>query len=165
MPFHVLFSISSLKVISPETYWRLRTPIIFTRTLRSLHVLHRLWQQGHQTWFCPSHKFVTISVGTLATYGFIKLSGPRSLVMGVMSMFALLYLWTLLRKFSQLVQISEDVTRNWIHSANCSRWLKRYLRSIPPFRVDMGNFYYVRKTTVVLTLYVVLDNTVNLLLF
>lgn len=149
---------------SAKTSHDLRRQQTFTRTLRAMHVLHRWWQQGHQTWFCPSHKYVTMFVATLASYGVIKLKGPRSMVMGIMAIFAMLYLWTLLRKFARLLEISEDMQRNWLYQHNTSKWLKMYLRSVPAFRIDIGNFYFVKKTTIVSALWTVINNTISLLL-
>ncbi len=128
-----------------------------------MHVLHRLWQHSHQNWFCPSHKFVAISVGTLASYGVIKLHGPRSMVMGCMTALSLMYLWTLFKKFGQLYELSEQVRDNWMNSSSSTKWMKRYIRSVPIFRVDVGTFYFVKKTTVVAIMYTVLNNTVTLL--
>lgn len=157
---HWTFSIHS-KIC--KTKDGIRDPKVFTRLLRSLHVLHRFWQYTHQGWFCPSHKAIAISVGTLASYGVIKLHGPRSVVMGCMAIFSLLYLWTLLRKFGKLYEVSARTLRNWKHDPKTSRWMKRYINSVPVFRIDIGSFYFVTRTTVFLALWTVLNNTITLL--
>lgn len=147
-----------------KTIGDFRSPKVFSSTVRSLQVLHRLWQHSHQAWFCPSHKFVAISVGTLSSYGVIKLSGPRSIVMGFTAALSLLYLSTLFYKFGKLHELSGQVLENWRHSPTSTRWMRKYVRSVPTFKVDIGSFYYVQKTTVIMVMWTVLNNTVNLLL-
>ncbi|CAL8073158.1 unnamed protein product [Orchesella dallaii] len=170
--FHVYAYISCLVFIvreldpnvkKPRTRDIFRQPKVFTKTIRSLHMLHRLWQHAHQSWFCPSHKAVTISIGTLASYGVIKLRGPRSLVMGCMATLSLLYLWTLFRKFGQLHELSDQMLENWKHSTSTTKWMRKFVHSVPVLRVDIGSFYHVEKTTVITVLWTVLNNTITLL--
>jgi len=127
-------------------------------------MLHRLWQVVFQNWFCPMQKAVAIAVGSLALYGVIKLSGPRSLVMGCMATLALLYLWTIYRKFGQLHCMTEKLIDNWKNAPSSTKRIRKFVESVPALRIDIASFYYVNKTTVATVLETVLDNTITLLL-
>ncbi|ODN02859.1 hypothetical protein Ocin01_03822 [Orchesella cincta] len=170
--FHIYAYISCLVFIvreidlyvkTPRTNNMLREPQTLFKILRTLQMLHRLWQTVFQDWFIPSNKACAIAVGTLASYGVIKLSGPRSLVMGCMATLSLLYLWTMYRKFGQLHELSVKMLENWRHAPNSTKRIRKFVESVPVFRIDIGCFYYVHRTTVATVLETVLNNTITLL--
>ncbi|CAL8073162.1 unnamed protein product [Orchesella dallaii] len=170
--FHIYAYISCLVFIvremdlyvnNPRTNDSLRNPKIIMKNLRTFQMLHRLWQTVFQDLFCPYNKALAISVGTLASYGVIKLSGPRSLVMGCMATLSLLYLWTMYRKFGQLHELSGQMLEKWKHAPTSTKLMRKFVQSVPILRIDIGSFYFVHKTTVATVLDTVLNNTITLL--
>lgn len=142
----------------------LRHPKTFTMEIRNLQLLHRLWQHAHEGWFCPSHKFVAVCVATLGSYGVIKLTGPARNSMGGMATITLIYIWTLFSKFGQLNDISRDMLWNWKKHTKSTKWMRKFVSSVPIFRVHVGSFYPVERMTVFTALLTVLNNTITILL-
>lgn len=157
-------SFHSISVKSPRTWNQLRETKVCIATLRSLQNLHRLWQLNFQNWFCPSHKAVTISIATSALYGVVKLSGPRSIVMGFVAALCLMYLSTLFYKFGMFNDVVESTLENRKNSTKTSKYMKKFIKSVPVLCINIGNFYRVKKTTVIMVLYTVLNNTITLFL-
>ncbi|CAL8116744.1 unnamed protein product [Orchesella dallaii] len=159
-PFQVHFFTIAVK--HPRTDRRLREMKTCTGLLRSIQMLHRIWQLNFQHWFCPSHKATTIIVATLSLYGVIKLSGPRAIIMGFVALLCLMYLSTLFYKFGQFHEMSKKTLENWRNLPKTGKWMKKFLKSVPVFSIGIGNFYFVKKTTVVIILDGVLNNTITL---
>lgn len=86
--------------------------------------------------------------------------------MGAMAVITLVYLSVLFGKFGQLNNESINMRANWVNAHDVKRykWIKRFVASVPDFRVKIGSFYYVGTTTVFTILETVLDNTITLLL-
>lgn len=154
----------SIYVKNPRTCKHLRQSKTCAATLRSLQNLHRLWQLNFQYWFCPSHKAATICIATSALYGVVKLSGPRSIVMGFVAALCLLYLSTLFYKFGKFNDVIQKTLENWKNSTKTSKYMKKFIKSVPVLSINVGNFYHVKKTTVIMVLYTVLNNTITLFL-
>ncbi|CAL8073174.1 unnamed protein product [Orchesella dallaii] len=61
------------------------------KVLRRFRVLHRAFNHCFQSYFFPVHKSLVIAISTCAVYGVIRLTGPRAIVMGFVSLLALIY--------------------------------------------------------------------------
>lgn len=151
-----------IRVKFPRTFDRIRQPKAVIKCLRSLQVLHRFWEISFQHWLCPAHKAVVCNVATLALYGVVKLSGPRAVIMGMVTVISVLYLSTLFYKFGQMHEKSDKLIKNWRTSENGSKYVRKVMRSVPGFGIKIGSFYCVHRTTVINVLWNVLNNTITL---
>lgn len=125
-------------------------------------MLHRIWQINFQHWFCPTHKAAAVCIATSALYGVIKLSGPRSVVMGFVAVLALLYLSTLFYKFGKFNEIFGKTLENWKNSTDTTKYMKKFIKSVPVLSIQIGEFYSIKRTTVIMVMYTVLNNTITL---
>lgn len=140
---------------------RERTQLI--RVLNSFRVLHTIFMDTYRTWVHPAQKSITMGISTLAIYGVMKLGGRQGRIMGFAATFALLYLASLYRKLGLMYEHSVKLRQTCMYNGN-SKWMQKYMRGVQVFRVDVGEYYFVHKTTVITILYTILNGTITLLL-
>jgi len=143
---------------------KLRSSANFQRIYRDLQTLQTFFNFCFRKWFFPTHKCAVMNVAVLGTFGAVKLSGPRAINMLGAATLSLLYLGMFFKKLGNIFVISEDVLRSWYCGAGKNRRLRSFLKSSLPLRSDVGYYYYVTKTTVVVIWATVFNLTTNLLL-
>ncbi|CAL8073164.1 unnamed protein product [Orchesella dallaii] len=148
----------------PRTYGTIRNAKQFVKEINSFRILHNVFQHTYRMWFQPSQKANTMAISSLAIYGVIKLEGRQARIMGFAATFSILYLASLYRKLGLLYETSMKLRQEWQTSPSSSKWMRKFIHSIPDFRVDVADFYFIRKTTVVNVIYTVLNGTITLLL-
>ncbi|CAL8073168.1 unnamed protein product [Orchesella dallaii] len=115
-------------------------------------------------WWQPSQKATTICIAILALFGMMKLEGRQGRIMGFASSFCILYLASFYRKLGLLYETSTKMRQAWLASPSSTKWMRKLISSVQDFRVDVADFYFVRKTTVISVLYTILNGTITLLL-
>ena len=147
-----------------QTLKSFRDPRVFANVLRSLQVLHKFWQIWNETFLIPYTKLAAVIVAVAGTYGMIRLDLSRSRAMAGSAAFCLLYLYTLYHRYGILNELSEETLRKWKTSSKTPKHVKKTFDSIPEFKIWVGNYYYVSKTTVLSIMETVIDNTITLLM-
>lgn len=132
------------------------------RTYRELQTLHCACNSYFQSFFFPVHKYIVINIAIIGIYGSIKISGPRALIMAVGAGISLCYLSMIFRRLGKLYMTSHEVLHLW--RGEKGRYIRRFIKSSQPIRVEIGNYYYVTKTTVIVIYYTVFNFTTNMLL-
>ncbi|CAL8073172.1 unnamed protein product [Orchesella dallaii] len=117
-----------------------------------------------QYYFLPMHKSIAIGIATCAVYGVIRLTGPRAVIMGFVALLSLTYLSILFRRMGLMFEESFNIKRIWLNSPSTGKYARKVLQAQPELRIDVGNFYYVERSTVLTLLLVVFNFTVNLLI-
>lgn len=79
------------------------------------------------------------------------------------STIAILYLTALYRKLGLLYDASVKLRMTKLHSPVETKWMKKWIKSVSDFRVDVASYYFIRKTTVASVLYSILNGAVTLL--
>lgn len=82
--------------------------------------------------------------------------------MGLALLFSVLYLASLYRKLGLLYESSVKLRRDILDAPDTSKWLRKWIKGMRDFRVDVGYFYFVNKTTVVTVLYTVLNGAITI---
>lgn len=161
---------SFLKLFSPQyknlhTAESLREKTKFVKTLNAFRVLHNsLYKYAYRGWYEPMQKGNAMSVAILALYGVIKLEGRQARIMGFAATFSITYLAFLYRKLGLMYDASVKLRRAWLHAPQTPKWMRKWIKAVPDFRVDVGNFYFVQKTTVVNVLDCIFTTTISFLL-
>ncbi|CAL8070333.1 unnamed protein product [Orchesella dallaii] len=151
-----------IKVKQPRTRSQLRNSETSLKILRSMQVLHRYWEDSFQYFLCPAQKATICTICTLGLYGLVKLTGPRSIIMGCVALLAMLYIITMFYKFGLVHEFSGITLENWSHSPSSTKWMRKVLKSIPSLGVYIGNFYIMEKTSIAVVLDKILNSTITL---
>jgi len=147
---------------APRTVHRLRQRSTTISVYRALQTLQIGFNFCFKSWMFPSHKFVLLNAAVLGTYGAIKLHGPRGIIMGVTAIMALLYLSIMFKNLGNLHERSEKTLNSWKYDTN--KIMRRFLRSSPTIHAEVGYFYGVKRTTVVVIWGTVFNFATNMLL-
>lgn len=131
--------------------------------MNSFRVLHTIFRDTYRTWVHPGQKNVTMTISTLAIYGVITLGGRQGRIMGFTATFTLLYLVSLYKKLGLLYDYSSQLEKASMYHFR-SKWMRKYLRGIQVFRVDVGEYYFVDQMSVLVILDTIINGTITLLL-
>lgn len=139
------------------------------KLLKLYQVLHRLFHHCFQGYFLPTHKAQVMCIATCATFGVVRMTGPRVIVMGFVALISILYMSTIFRKMGLLYEESTQLKQMWLsrtrgmdRSQN-SKYMRRLVQSQQEFRIDVGTYYFVKRSTVVTLIHSIIIFTVNLL--
>lgn len=105
-----------------------------------------------------------MSIAIFALFGVVRLEGRQSRIMGFAAMFCILYLASLYRKLGLIFDASVRLRDAWLNSPGSTLWMRKFIRSVRDFRLDVGIFYYIHRTTVVSVVYTILNGWVTVLL-
>lgn len=136
----------------------------FTHVLKSFRVLHTVFKDAYRMWYQPAHKWFGICLCVVGLFGFVKLDGRQSRTMGLAATICILYLATTYRKLGLIFDVSVKLRNAWLYTPRSSLWMRKYIRSVRDFRVDVSCFYFVHRTTVVTVLYTILNSWITVLL-
>lgn len=136
----------------------------FLINFNALRVLHTVFKDTYRLWFQPTQKGNTMCIAVLALFGVVRLEGRQSRIMGLAATFSILYLASLYRKLGLVFDASVKLRDAWLYSPASSVWMRKFIKSVRDFRVDVANFYFIHRTTVVSVLYTILNGWVTVLL-
>lgn len=137
-------------------------------TIRTMQVLHTLWQFCFKNSFLPGFMAVWMSLVALAAFGTVRLSGLSALKMGVTVGYSFIYLFVVVGMGAKLEENSSKFLRSWNYrlrmEAGNQRKELRVAWSVKGFRMDVGNALYVERETILKIANVVLNSTITLVL-
>lgn len=134
------------------------------RKFNEFRVLRGIFKDVFRMWFQPTHKGNALAISVLALFGVVRLHGRQRRIMVMVAALAISYLSLFYRKLGLIFDSSVKLKAAWLKSSNCSLWTRKYIKSVRDFRVDVGPFYFVDRTTVITVLYTILNGWITVLL-
>lgn len=142
--------------------------------LRTFQVLHSLWHHNYRYLVHTYSTFALIANLSLTTYGIVKFGGVSAIKLAVISLEFWLHLYVDQRMSGELHEMSTRFLQAWkssILNETGNIWVSRQgkvalkqLKSILPFRLYVGGFYYVQRDSFLVSYDTVINNAVTLLL-
>ena len=139
---------------------KLREPKTFMKMYRCLQAQHNIFEFCLRDIFLPGHKVTMSSAVVFSIYGGVKLEGGRAVLMTFVACTGLAYLSILFRRLGKFYELSVDLRKSWNGQ---NTFMDRFILSSPPLQINIGNYYYVRKTTVANLVWIVINSAINML--
>ncbi|CAG7717669.1 unnamed protein product [Allacma fusca] len=156
------FSVYAWKKGTYTTSSCLRTPSNFMKTYRELQILNANVMNIYSPLALLAAQWLFMAVCILNIYGFIKLSSPFDIIMGVTAIGLLLFLVVLFTILALVEVRSSEVLRSWNYQRQ-TKILKTFIPSTTSVRVYIGTFYYVDQGMVLMMLKFITECTVDLI--
>jgi len=134
------------------------------RRYQQLEVLQTLYNCCFCFWYIPSLKWCVMNIAVFSIFGAVKLSGSKSMKLLGSSTMALLFLWMLFKKLGTTYVLSENFLQRWKSAVGRNRAARKLIAAVKPLRAHVGSMYWVKKTTIVEILQIILSMTINLFL-
>ena len=142
------------------TNTKLRKPEKFMQMYRNLQTQHTIFEFCLREIFFPGHKVTMCSAVVFSIYGGVKLDGGRAVLMTFVAGTGLAYLSILFRRLGKFYDLSVDLQKSW---KGRDRLVDRFILSSPPLRINVGNYYFVCRTTVANLGAIIIDSAINML--
>ena len=127
---------------------------------RTLQIQHNIFEFCLRDIFFPGHKVTMGSAVVFSIYGGVKLDGGRAVLMTFVACTGLAYLSILFRRLGKFYELSVDLRKSW---KGQDKLTERFILSSPPLQINIGNYYYVCKTTVVNLGGIIINSAINML--
>jgi len=105
-----------------------------------------------------------MNIAMFSMFGAVQLTGPKSMKLLGSSTMAFLFLWMLFNKLGTTFVLSEKFLQHWKSSFGRNRVARKFIAAVKPLRAHVGSIYWVKKTTIMEILQIIIRMTINLFL-
>lgn len=166
--FGVFLKILFIYFISLETRPKLDEMEGNMKILQKFRVLHRMFQYSFQSYLLPVQYGVAACAAICGTFGVLRMTGPRAIVMGVVAIFAISYLYSVFRGMGLLYEESFALKTLWLklsrEKSSRAKYFRKEIQAKQEFRIEVGSFFFIKRSTIMTLVNGIVNFTANLLL-